>query len=197
MKRTAKITRTTSETKIQLELDLDGDGSSEISSGIAFFDHMLELFTRHGAFQLKANIQGDLEIDCHHTVEDTGIVLGKAFSDALGDKAGIHRYGHAYVPMDETLVRAVVDFSGRPYLAYQATAGIEQLGTGFPFQLVEEFLRAFSVHAAANVHVAILYGRDAHHMAEAVFKALARACREAVSQDERMRGIPSTKGTLV
>ncbi len=197
MNRVAEITRNTNETSIQLELGLDGDGTSDVSSGIAFFDHMLELFAKHGAFRLKAAIKGDLEIDCHHTVEDSGIVLGKALAEALGNKAGIRRYGAAYVPMDEALARAVVDFSGRPYLAYRVPSGIEQLGNGFPFQLIEEFLRAFAVNAAANVHIEILYGRDAHHMAEAIFKALARACREAVSLDDRMPGIPSTKGTLV
>ena len=197
MKRSAKISRKTSETSITLDLDLDGDGSAEVDSGSAFLDHMLKLFARHGLLRLRASISGDTEIDYHHTVEDTGIVLGKAFSEALGDKSGIQRYGHAYVPMDESLARAVVDFSGRPYLAYRAPSGVEPLGAGFPFQLVEEFLRAFTTNAAANVHLEILHGKDAHHMAEAVFKALARACCQAATRDHRVSGIPSTKGTLV
>ncbi len=197
MKRTSEVTRKTRETEIALKIDLDGDGSSRVSTGIAFFDHMLDLFARHGLFLLEVVARGDIEVDYHHTVEDTGIVLGQAFARALGDRKGLRRYGHAYVPMDETLARSVVDFSGRPYLAYRAPAGVEAIGTAFSFQLVEEFLRGFAVHAAANVHVEILYGKDAHHMAEAVFKSLARACCEATRLDPRVEGIPSTKGMLV
>lgn len=195
--RVADITRRTNETDVAVHLDLDGDGSARVATGIAFFDHMLDLFARHGLFGLVAEVRGDIEVDYHHTVEDTGIVLGQAFAKALGDRKGIRRYGHAYVPMDETLARAVVDFSGRPYLAYRAPSGVEAIGSAFSFQLVEEFLRGFAVHAAANVHVEILYGKDAHHMAEAVFKALARACCEAVRTDPRITGVPSTKGMLV
>jgi imidazoleglycerol-phosphate dehydratase len=157
---------------------------------------MLTLFARHGLFDLEIDAKGDLEVDCHHTVEDTGITLGQAFTAALGDKAGICRYGHAYVPMDEALVRVVVDLSGRPFLAYRAPGDVEPLGNGFSFQLVEEFLRAFSVHAGLNLHVDILAGKDAHHMAEGVFKALARALDAATRVDPRVVGVPSTKGIL-
>ncbi len=195
MSRAATIARKTSETDIRLSLAIDGTGRSEIASGIPFFDHMLTLFARHGLFDLTLAVDGDLAVDFHHTVEDTGIALGQAFTQALGTKAGIRRYGRAYVPMDETLVRVVVDLSGRPYLEYRAPGGVEPIN-GFSFQLVEEFLRGFTVHAAANVHVEILYGRDAHHMAEAVFKALARALDEAVQIDPRVQGVPSTKGVL-
>ncbi len=195
MPRVATIDRRTAETDIQLTLDLDGSGAAIARSGIPFFDHMLTLFARHGLFDLEIAARGDLDVDLHHTVEDTGIVLGQAFTKALGDKAGLRRYGHAYVPMDETLVRAVVDLSGRPFLEYRAPGGVEPIN-GFSFQLVEEFLRAFAVHAAANVHVEILSGRDAHHMAEGVFKALARALDVATQIDPRVRGVPSTKGVL-
>ncbi len=193
--RSSAIDRKTSETQIQLELLLDGEGSSEISTGVPFFDHMLTLFTKHGLFDLKVVAKGDIEVDYHHTVEDVGIALGTAFAKALGDKAGIRRYGSAYVPMDETLARVVVDCSGRPYLAYDVPRGVEAIGL-FPFQLVEEFLRALSVNAGLTLHVSILAGRDAHHMAEAIFKALGRALDIAVSRDERVKGIPSTKGVL-
>jgi Imidazoleglycerol-phosphate dehydratase len=195
MARAASIERKTSETDIRLTLDVDGSGASTLSTGIAFFDHMLTLLARHGLFDLEVSANGDLEVDFHHTVEDVGITLGQAFAKALGDKAGIRRYGHAYVPMDETLVRAVVDFSGRPFLEYRAPGGVEAIN-GFSFQLVEEFLRGFTMNAGANVHVEILYGRDAHHMAEGVFKALARAIDAATQFDPRVQGIPSTKGVL-
>lgn len=195
MTRSASLERNTAETRIAVRLTLDGAGESRIATKIPFFDHMLTLFARHGLFDLEIAADGDVEVDFHHTVEDVGIALGGAFARALGDKSGIRRYGAAHVPMDETLCRAVVDFSGRPYLEYRAPRGVEAIGL-FPFQLVEEFLRGFSVHAAANVHVEILYGRDAHHMAEAVFKALARAADEASLRDPRVHGIPSTKGTL-
>lgn len=193
--RSATINRKTSETAIHLSLLLDGEGRAEIKTGVPFFDHMLTLFARHGLFDLKVDAKGDIEVDYHHTVEDVGIALGTAFAKALGDKAGIRRYGSAYVPMDETLARVVVDCSGRPYLAYDVPRGVEAIGL-FPFQLVEEFLRALSVHAGLTLHVSILAGRDAHHMAEGIFKALGRALDVAVSQDERVKGIPSTKGVL-
>ena len=193
--RSATIDRKTSETTIHLSLLLDGEGRVEIKTGVPFFDHMLTLFARHGLFDLSVDAKGDIEVDYHHTVEDVGIALGAAFAKALGDKAGIRRYGSAYVPMDEALARVVVDCSGRPYLAYDAPRGVEAIGL-FPFQLVEEFLRAFSVHAGLTLHVSILAGRDAHHMAEGIFKALGRALDVAVSQDERVKGIPSTKGVL-
>ena len=193
--RSASIDRKTSETDIKISLTLDGEGKAEVSTGVPFFDHMLILFTRHGLFDLAIDAKGDIDIDYHHTVEDVGIALGTAFGKALGDKAGIRRYGSAYVPMDETLARVVVDCSGRPFLAYDAPRGVEPIGL-FPFQLVEEFLRALSVHAGLTLHVSILAGRDAHHMAEGIFKALGRALDVAVSRDTRVKGIPSTKGLL-
>lgn len=179
-----------------LRLAVDGAGESRLSSGIPFFDHMLALFARHGLFDLELDAKGDLEVDCHHTVEDTGITLGQALTKALGNKAGIRRYGFSYVPMDEALVRVVVDLSGRPFLAYNAPADVEPIGGNFSFQLVEEFLRALSVHGGMNLHVDILAGRDAHHMAEGVFKALARALDQATQVDPRVDGVPSTKGIL-
>jgi imidazoleglycerol-phosphate dehydratase len=195
MQRRSRIDRKTSETALSVELDIDGKGRSTIETKIPFFDHMLNLFTRHSLVDLTLKADGDIEVDFHHTVEDTGIALGQAFSKALGDKRGIRRYGFSYVPMDETLVRVVVDFSGRPFLEYRAPERVDAIGH-FPFQLVEEFLRGFAVHAALNLHVEILYGRDAHHMAEAVFKALAKAVDAACQIDPRVEGIPSTKGTL-
>ena len=196
MNRQAKIERRTSETKIALELVIDGRGASSIATKIPFFDHMLTLFARHSLCDLTVQADGDIEVDLHHTVEDTGIALGQAFTKALGDKRGIRRYGHAYLPMDETLARVVVDFSGRPFLEYRAPAGVATIGTAFSFTLIEEFLRAFSVHAGINLHVEILYGRDAHHMAEAVFKGLAKAVDAAYQLDPRVEGVPSTKGSL-
>lgn len=193
--RTATIDRKTGETEIKLTISLDGSGTPEIRTGIPFFDHMLTLFARHGLFDLMVAAKGDIEVDYHHTVEDVGITLGQAISKALGEKAGIRRYGSAYVPMDEALARVVVDCSGRPFLAYEAPRGVEAIGM-FPFQLVEEFLRAVAVQAGLTLHVSILSGRDAHHMAEAIFKALGRALDVAVSRDERVKGIPSTKGVL-
>jgi len=193
--RTALVERKTTETDIRLELSLDGTGSSSVTTGVAFFDHMLTLMARHGLLDLTVAATGDIEVDYHHTVEDTGIALGQALARALGDKAGIRRYGHAYVPMDEALVRVVADISGRPFLAYEAPRGVEAIGL-FPFQLVEEFLRAFAVNAGLTLHVSVLAGRDAHHMAEAVFKALGRAIDAAASLDGRVRGVPSTKGLL-
>ncbi len=196
MNREALIERNTSETKIRLQLVVDGTGASEVATGIPFFDHMLTLFARHGVFDLELAANGDIDVDFHHTVEDTGITLGQALTKALGDKAGIRRYGFAYVPMDEALVRVVVDLSGRPFLAYNAPKDVEAVGGMFSFQLVEEFLRALSVHGGMNLHVDVLAGRDAHHMAEGVFKALARALDTATQIDPRVQGIPSTKGVL-
>jgi imidazoleglycerol-phosphate dehydratase len=193
--RTATVDRKTGETEISITLSLDGTGHPDIRTGIPFFDHMLTLFARHGLFDLTVVAKGDIEVDYHHTVEDVGITLGQALAKALGDKAGIRRYGSAYVPMDEALARVVVDCSGRPFLAYEAPRGVEAIGI-FPFQLVEEFLRAVAVQAGLTLHVSILAGRDAHHMAEAIFKAFARALDVAVSRDERVKGIPSTKGVL-
>jgi imidazoleglycerol-phosphate dehydratase len=196
MSRSATLERKTSETEIRLTLNLDGSGVSKISTGIAFFDHMLTLFSKHGLMDLELTAKGDIEVDYHHTVEDTGILLGQAIAKALGDKAGIRRYGFFYVPMDEALVRSVVDLSGRPFLAYNAPADVPAIGAAFSFQLVEEFLRAISVNAGMNLHVDVLAGRDAHHMAEGIFKSLARALDEATSTDPRVQGTPSTKGVL-
>jgi len=193
--RSASMDRKTSETEITLSISLDGEGKSSVRTGIPFFDHMLTLFSRHGLIDLDVEAKGDIEVDYHHTVEDVGLALGAAFTKALGDKSGIRRYGSAYVPMDEALARVVVDCSGRPYLAYEVPRGVEAIGL-FPFQLVEEFLRAFSVQAGLTLHVSVLAGRDAHHMAEAIFKALGRALDVAVSHDDRVKGIPSTKGVL-
>ena len=196
MSREATLERKTSETEIRLTLKLDGYGVSKISTGVAFFDHMLTLFAKHGLMDLELTAKGDIEVDYHHTVEDTGILLGQAIAKALGDKAGIRRYGFSYVPMDEALVRSVVDLSGRPFLAYNAPADVPAIGAAFAFQLVEEFLRAISVNAGMNLHVDVLAGRDAHHMAEGIFKSLARALDEATRIDPRVQGIPSTKGVL-
>jgi imidazoleglycerol-phosphate dehydratase len=196
MSREATIERKTSETSIRIRLNLDGKGASNIRSGIPFFDHMLTLFARHGLFDLDFDAKGDIEVDFHHTVEDAGITLGQALNKALGDKAGIRRYGFAYVPMDEALVRAVIDLSGRPYLVYDPPSSVEAIGGNFSFQLVEEFLRAVSMSGAMNLHVEILAGRDAHHMAEGVFKAFARALDTATQIDARVEGVPSTKGVL-
>jgi imidazoleglycerol-phosphate dehydratase len=196
MSRETTLERKTSETEIRLTLRIDGTGVSKITTGIAFFDHMLTLFAKHGLMDLELTAKGDLEVDFHHTVEDTGILLGQALAKALGDKAGIRRYGTAHVPMDEALVRTVLDLSGRPFLAYNAPADVPAIGAAFTFQLVEEFLRAFSVHGGMNLHVDVLAGRDAHHMAEGIFKSLARALDEATRVDPRVQGIPSTKGVL-
>lgn len=195
MSRSAKIERNTSETRISIALTVDGAGESNISTKIPFFDHMLTLFARHSLVNLEVIAEGDIEVDYHHTVEDVGISLGRAFAQALGEKRGIRRYGWAYLPMDETLARVVVDFSGRPFLECRVPEKVDPIGR-FPFQLVEEFLRGFAVHAGLNLHAEILYGRDAHHMAEALFKALAKAVDQACQIDPRVTGIPSTKGVL-
>lgn len=195
MSRTATIKRKTGETDIEITLTIEGRGNSRIATKIPFFDHMLTLFARHSLIDLDVKTDGDIEVDFHHSVEDTGIALGQAFAKALGDKKGIRRYGFAYLPMDETLARVVVDFSGRPFLEFRAPERVSSIG-GFPFQLVEEFLRGFCVHAACNLHSEILYGRDAHHMAEAIFKGLAKAVDSACQLDPRVEGVPSTKGIL-
>lgn len=193
--RRASLTRKTAETDISLSVVVDGCGHADIHTGIGFFDHMLTLFAKHSLMDLTVRTQGDLHIDCHHAVEDTGIVLGQALKQALGDKRGIHRYGWCYLPMDETLSRTVVDLSGRAFLDYRGPDRVESIGN-FNFTLVEEFLRAVAFNLAANVHVEILYGRDPHHMAESVFKGLARALDQAVRRDARVTGIPSTKEAL-
>ncbi len=193
--RKARKYRKTSETEISLSLGLDGKGLGKIKTGIPFFDHMLNLFARHGLFDLEVKAKGDLDVDLHHTVEDVGIVLGQALATALGKKEGIRRYGCAHVPMDETLARVVVDLSGRPYLELR---GLNRRGRAgnFSAQLVEEFLRALSVQGGMNLHAEILYGRDVHHQIEAIFKALAKALQEAVSRDPRVKGVLSTKGRI-
>jgi imidazoleglycerol-phosphate dehydratase len=193
--RIAKSSRKTAETSIDLSVDLDGDGSSDIKTGIPFFDHMLTLFSKHGLFDLKLRVDGDLDVDFHHTIEDTGIVLGECMREALGTKEGIRRYGCAYLPMDETLARVVVDLSNRPHLEFRAPVGTPS-APNMPFSLVEEFCRALASNLRANIHVEVLYGRDGHHVAEAVFKGLARALREACEKDARVKGIPSTKEAL-
>jgi len=193
--RTSAIVRKTAETDISLKLDLDGTGQFTGGTGIGFFDHMLHLFARHGLMDLEVQAKGDLHVDFHHTVEDVGIVLGSALKEALGDKAGITRYGHCYLPMDETLARVVVDFSGRAFLEHRVPENVPNIGE-FPFQLVEEFLRAVAFNAGANVHTEIVYGRDSHHMAEALFKGLARAVDQASKLDPRVTGVPSTKESL-
>ena len=193
--RTSKRSRSTAETKIELSLNLDGEGNSKISTGVGFFDHMLTLFSRHSLIDLELDAEGDLEVDFHHTVEDTGIVLGDAMREALGDKRGIRLYGSFYLPMDETLVRVVVDLSNRPHLEFVAPANTPS-APNFPFTLVEEFCRAMASNLRANIHVELLYGRDGHHIAEAIFKGLARALRIACESDPRVSGIPSTKEAL-
>lgn len=193
--RIAKQKRNTAETKIDLSIDLDGSGESKISTGVPFFDHMLTLFSKHGLFDLNVKVEGDIEVDFHHTIEDTGIVIGECMKEALGTKEGIRRYGCAYLPMDETLVRVVVDLSNRPHLEFRAPEGTAS-APNMPFTLVEEFCRAVASNLRANIHVELLYGRDGHHIAEAIFKGLARALREACEKDSRVKGIPSTKEAL-
>ena len=195
MPRTARISRTTAETAIELDLNLDGSGLVEIATGVGFFDHMLTHLGKHGLFDLKVKAKGDLHIDAHHTVEDVGICFGKALVQALGDKAGIRRYGDATVPMDEVLATAAVDLSGRPFLVWNANVPNELLGT-FASQLAEEFWRAVSSAGVMNLHVVVHHGRNTHHIVEGIFKACARALRHAVELDPRASGIPSTKGVL-
>lgn len=195
MPRTATIDRKTNETDIQLELDLDGSGNADINTGVGFFDHMLTLFSKHGAFDLKVRAKGDLHVDAHHTVEDVGICLGQAIRQALDDKAGIRRYGHFTVPMEETLVTVALDLSGRYYLIFQAPIPAAKIGD-FDSELVEDFWQAVAANALCNLHVVLHHGRNSHHIAEAIFKCAARALRMAVELDPRTTGVPSTKGTL-
>jgi imidazoleglycerol-phosphate dehydratase len=195
MGRTANIRRETAETRIDLSLDLDGTGQAKLATGVGFFDHMLELWARHGIFDLAVEATGDLHVDAHHTVEDVGLCLGKALAQALGNKAGIRRYGAATVPMDETLVTAAVDLSGRPLCVWRAEIPSELLGN-FRSALAEEFWRAVASTAALTLHVVCHHGRNTHHILEAIFKATARAMRQAVESDPRMPGVPSTKGVL-
>lgn len=193
--RSAKVHRQTAETGIDLALNLDGCGKSEVATGVGFFDHMLTLFSRHSLIDLTVKAQGDLHVDAHHTVEDVGICLGEAVAIALGDKAGIQRYGHVTLPMDEVLVTAAIDLGGRSYCVWQADIVAEQLGA-FNAPLAEEFWRAAAANGAFNLHVLCHYGRNTHHIVEGIFKAVARALRLAVALDPREQGIPSTKGSL-
>jgi len=195
MNRTAEITRTTKETDITLKLNLDGSGAADISTGIGFFDHMLEGFSRHGFFDLSCKVQGDLHVDGHHTVEDTGIVLGKAIAQAVGDKKGIRRYGSFILPMDDALALCAVDLCGRPYLNFDCTFPVERVGT-LDTELVREFFYAVSYSAGMNLHIKMLDGLNAHHMIEASFKAFAKALDQAVSFDPRITDVLSTKGSL-
>jgi imidazoleglycerol-phosphate dehydratase len=197
--RTAEITRSTSESSVTLSLDLDGTGTSDISTSVPFFDHMLTAFSKHSLIDLRVRSTGDTDIDVHHTVEDTGIVLGQALKQALGDRAGIGRYGDALVPLDEALAQAVVDVSGRPYLVHSGEPeGFEfhRIGGHFTGAMVRHVFEAITFNAGITVHVRVLGGRDPHHIAEAEFKAFARAMRRAVELDPRVDGIPSTKGAL-
>jgi imidazoleglycerol-phosphate dehydratase len=193
--RKSEVTRSTNETRIGVKLNVDGTGKSRIATGVPFLDHMLEQVARHGVFDLEVSADGDLKIDAHHTVEDVGITLGQAFAKAVGDKKGVRRYGHAYVPLDEALSRAVVDLSGRPGLEYHIEFARARIGE-FDVDLVHEFFQGFVNHAQVTLHVDNLKGTNAHHQAETAFKAFARALRMAVEADARVSGVPSTKGTL-
>jgi imidazoleglycerol-phosphate dehydratase len=193
--RSAKIERKTKETAISVELKLDGSGASKIETGIGFFDHMLESFAKHAAIDLVVNTKGDLHIDMHHTVEDTGIVMGQALKAALGDYAGIRRFGHAYIPMDETLSRASLDLANRPYLIWRVDFDKPKVGD-MDTELFKEWFQAFAMHGGICLHVENLYGDNTHHIIESCYKALARALRHAVEKDEKLTGSPSTKGIL-
>ena len=193
--RSAIVERITKETQITVELNLDGQGMTDISTGIGFFDHMLSGFARHGLFDLNVKVNGDLDVDCHHTIEDTGIVLGQAIQKALGEKKGIKRYGHFLLPMDETLALCAIDLSGRPYLNYDASFTTERIGE-MDTEMIREFFYAVSYSAAMNLHLKILDGINNHHMAEALFKSFGKALDMAVMEEPRMKDVWSTKGTL-
>lgn len=193
--RAATVERKTRETSVSVSLKLDGRGRSEIKTGVPFLDHMLESFSRHGFFDLKVEANGDLKVDDHHTVEDVGIVLGRAFRQALGDRSGIRRFGNATVPLDEALCSAVIDISGRSYLAYNVPIKQERVGS-FQTELVHDFMKALADETEMNLHLSLHSGRNPHHVIEAAFKALARAMDQATSLDERLQGVLSTKGTL-
>lgn len=193
--RTSQITRKTAETNIQLEVNLDGTGRADVATGVGFFDHMLTLLAKHGALDLSIKVDGDLHVDQHHTVEDAGICLGQAVREALGDKAGIRRYGHFTLPMEEVLCTTAIDLGGRAYFIFNAEFPSPKIGK-FDSELVYEFWQAFSANALCNLHVQVHYGRNSHHVAEGIFKCTARALRMAADRDERMTGVPSTKGTL-
>jgi len=193
--RTSQIHRTTGETDVQLSLDLDGTGAGERATGVGFFDHLLDSVARHGLIDLDVRVDGDLDTGPHHTVEDTGIALGQALDDVLADRAGIRRFGHAVVPMDEARASAAIDISGRPFTSFEADFPAERVGD-FDTELAEEFMRAVANAAKLTLHVQVEAGTNAHHMVEASFKAFARALREAVEADDRVEGVPSTKGVL-
>lgn len=195
-RRRARVKRSTSETSITVALDLDGKGAYSVDTGIPFLDHMLETLSRHSLIDLDIKARGDTEIDDHHTVEDVGLAIGKALVSALGDKRGINRFGHAEVPLDEALVAATVDLSGRPFLVYNLKLRHHRVGE-FETELVNDFMQALMNEAAMNLHINKLYGRNPHHTIEAAFKAVARALGTAVSRDPRVKGVPSTKGSLV
>ena len=196
MMRSASVSRRTAETDVAVSIALDGTGKAEISTGVGFLDHMLELFARHCLFDLTVKVTGDLHVDQHHTTEDTGIALGQAILKALGDKKGITRYADSHLPMDETLTRVALDISGRPFLVFRTSFPTEKIGA-FDTELVREFFQAFAVQAGLTLHVETLYGENSHHIAESCFKGLARALRQAVAVDPREEGrVPSTKGTL-
>jgi imidazoleglycerol-phosphate dehydratase len=194
-KRTAALARKTKETEIAVELNLDGEGLSRISTGIPFMNHMLELLAKHSAMDLRVRAKGDLEVDYHHTVEDLGLVLGDAVNAALGDRAGIYRYGWTVLPMDDALARVALDLGGRPYLVYEVSTKRRKI-RDFDLGLIKEFFRALATQARMNLHIRLMYGDEPHHAYEAVFKAVARALRMAVEPDPRARGIPSSKGRL-
>jgi imidazoleglycerol-phosphate dehydratase len=193
--RKATISRTTKETNIAVALNLDGSGLSNVKTGVQFMDHMLDLFAKHGLFDLDVTCEGDLGVDAHHSVEDIGICLGMAFEKALGEKQGLTRFAHSYFPMDETLARVVVDLSGRPYLVYNVKTERERVGK-LDSELIEEFWKSVSAHARMNLHIELLYGRNTHHIFEAIFKAAARALCLATRIDPRVQGVPSTKGVI-
>lgn len=193
--RKAELERNTYETQIVMELDLDGKGNHSIDTGIGFLDHMLTHIAKHGFFDLRLSASGDLNVDCHHTVEDVGIVFGKCLAKALGEKTGIRRYGSFAMPMEEALVLCALDISGRPYLGFDASFSTERLGT-MDTQMIEEFFRAVSIHGGLNLHLKVLAGKNDHHIAEAMFKAFAKALDMAVAYDERIDGVLSTKGIL-
>ncbi len=195
MSRTAQIERETKETQIKLSVTIDGSGSIDAKTGIGFFDHMLTHIAKHGLFDLKVDAKGDLEIDAHHTVEDVGICLGKAFAQALGEMKGIARFGHAVIPMDEALAEVAIDFSGRPFLVFEAELPRGKVGE-FDSELTEEFFRAFAVNSRTTLHIVLRYGSNTHHCIEGIFKAFARALDRATQLDPRVTGVPSTKGML-
>ncbi|MBM3341812.1 MAG: imidazoleglycerol-phosphate dehydratase HisB [Betaproteobacteria bacterium] len=195
MERQAQVTRNTNETQISVSLNLDGSGKAKLATGVGFLDHMLDQIARHGVFDLDISAKGDLHIDAHHTVEDIGITLGQAFAKAIGDKAGVRRYGHAYVPLDEALTRVVVDLSGRPGLSMKIDFVRARIGE-FDVDLTREFFQGFVNHALVTLHIDNLKGDNAHHQAETAFKAFGRALRVAVELDPRVAGVPSTKGSL-